>query len=183
VDIKLKELMLFGSLFLASMTVNASVVEYSGTFDATSDTVGNFVGEWSFNADLSAYVTPNTIYADITLLDTLVISSGPTSLTENDVLVTIRTGSNGELLQIWLNATTYSGPAHPSFDDFFANYSNSSGNLTQFKGSLASAAAMDTAFAITSGSFSASAVPVPAAVWLFGSGLLGLVSIARRKKA
>ena len=28
-----------------------------------------------------------------------------------------------------------------------------------------------------------SAVPVPAAVWLFGSGLIGLVGIARRKKA
>ena len=26
-------------------------------------------------------------------------------------------------------------------------------------------------------------VPVPAAVWLFGSGLLGLVGMARRKKA
>ena len=29
----------------------------------------------------------------------------------------------------------------------------------------------------------AAAVPVPAAVWLFGSGLLGLVGVARRKKA
>ena len=29
----------------------------------------------------------------------------------------------------------------------------------------------------------ASAVPVPASVWLFGSGLLGLIGIARRKKA
>lgn len=29
----------------------------------------------------------------------------------------------------------------------------------------------------------AAAVPVPAAVWLFGSGLLGLIGIARRKKA
>jgi len=28
-----------------------------------------------------------------------------------------------------------------------------------------------------------SAVPVPAAVWLFGSGLLGLIGVARRKKA
>lgn len=27
------------------------------------------------------------------------------------------------------------------------------------------------------------AVPVPAAVWLFGSGLIGLVGVARRKKA
>ena len=30
--------------------------------------------------------------------------------------------------------------------------------------------------------FGRSAVPVPAAVWLFGSGLIGLVSIARHKK-
>jgi hypothetical protein len=32
--------------------------------------------------------------------------------------------------------------------------------------------------------FSAAAVvPVPAAIWLFGFGLLGLIGIARRKKA
>ena len=31
--------------------------------------------------------------------------------------------------------------------------------------------------------YTVSAVPVPAAVWLFGSGLLGLVGISRRKKA
>ncbi|MFC1773858.1 VPLPA-CTERM sorting domain-containing protein [Pseudomonadota bacterium] len=29
----------------------------------------------------------------------------------------------------------------------------------------------------------ASAVPVPASIWLFGSGLLGLIGIAKRKKA
>ena len=33
------------------------------------------------------------------------------------------------------------------------------------------------------GSWAVSAVPVPAAVWLFGSGLIGLAGIARRKKA
>lgn len=31
--------------------------------------------------------------------------------------------------------------------------------------------------------YSVPAVPVPAAVWLFGSGLIGLVGVARRKKA
>ena len=34
---------------------------------------------------------------------------------------------------------------------------------------------------IATGTIGASAVPVPAAVWLFGSGLLGLISLARQK--
>jgi hypothetical protein len=33
------------------------------------------------------------------------------------------------------------------------------------------------------GSIGTAVVPVPAAVWLFGSGLLGLVGMAKRKKA
>ena len=38
------------------------------------------------------------------------------------------------------------------------------------------------AWAVHDGDVAVSAVPVPAAVWLFGSGLLGLVSFARKKK-
>lgn len=37
------------------------------------------------------------------------------------------------------------------------------------------------AWAVHSGDVGASAVPVPAAVWLFGSGLFGLVGVARRR--
>jgi len=36
---------------------------------------------------------------------------------------------------------------------------------------------------LVSSTFAISSVPVPAAAWLFGSGLLGLVGIARRKNA
>ena len=36
---------------------------------------------------------------------------------------------------------------------------------------------------VTITSYTPTAIPVPAAVWLFGSGLLGLVGVARRKKA
>ena len=39
------------------------------------------------------------------------------------------------------------------------------------------------AWAVQSGDVGAAVVPIPAAVWLFGSGLLGLVGVARRKKA
>ena len=38
-------------------------------------------------------------------------------------------------------------------------------------------------YSIAYDNFTITAVPVPAAVWLFGSGLIGLVGIARRKKA
>jgi hypothetical protein len=36
---------------------------------------------------------------------------------------------------------------------------------------------------LTWNSAAVSAVPVPAAVWLFGSGLLGLAGVARRKQS
>lgn len=39
------------------------------------------------------------------------------------------------------------------------------------------------AWAVHDGDVGVSAVPVPAAAWLFGSGLLGLAGLARRKKA
>lgn len=56
---------------------------------------------------------------------------------------------------------------------FFEN--NSGGDLTIV------ADGADWSHATEYGSLSVSAVPVPAAVWLFGSALLGLMALARRK--
>jgi hypothetical protein len=36
---------------------------------------------------------------------------------------------------------------------------------------------------VSTSEFPPAIVPIPAAAWLFGSGLLGLIGIARRKKA
>ena len=42
---------------------------------------------------------------------------------------------------------------------------------------------VDTAPTFVSGTVTVNPVPVPAAVWLFGSGLLGLIGVARRRNA
>jgi hypothetical protein len=59
-------------------------------------------------------------------------------------------------------------------------------NLGQYADWTGAAYALDSFDAADHGTWNyvpLAAVPVPAAVWLFGSGLLGLVGIARRKKA
>jgi len=50
---------------------------------------------------------------------------------------------------------------------------DSSGFNTNYFGAVSDAA----------GTWEVSAVPIPPAVWLFGSGLIGLIGVARRKKA
>jgi hypothetical protein len=74
--------------------------------------------------------------------------------------------------------------------DIIANAYSMDGNPATGSGDvigIISFELMDGEFNLISGfvdSFgSAEAVPVPAAVWLFGSGLLGLIGIARRKKS
>lgn len=76
---------------------------------------------------------------------------------------------------IWTGAGgTYTGPVY----DFVSTDWNGDNN--------AGAGMIDGPFAGFNANFSVNQdvapVPVPAAVWLFGSGLLGLVGIARRKK-
>ena len=73
-------------------------------------------------------------------------------------------GSNPDLLALFnggsgVQTLTYQFGASKSLTDLFTD-----GESTSFSGNI-------------------TPVPVPAAVWLFGSGLLGLVGIARRKAA
>ncbi|HHJ15971.1 MAG TPA: VPLPA-CTERM sorting domain-containing protein [Gammaproteobacteria bacterium] len=64
--------------------------------------------------------------------------------------------------------------------DFLAYF----GEVGQFESTIFSAGAMDDGFNVVNSTwtnYSVAPVPVPAALWLFGSGLLGLAGIARRK--
>lgn len=64
------------------------------------------------------------------------------------------------------------GPSTPAIETLYQNSQNTASWTLNTDGTLTYSLAP-----------AVSAVPVPAAVWLFGSGLLGLVGIARRKRA
>jgi hypothetical protein len=73
-------------------------------------------------------------------------------------------------------ARAVSGGGQPSVS-FLANFTNNADYT------LRTAFSFNADTAGASATTSVNAVPVPAAFWLFGSGLLGLVAMARRKKA
>ena len=78
-------------------------------------------------------------------------------------------------------STVFTDPTYDLITGFEADFIGGESISVGVEGSLSDFVyGLDTFMPIT---ISTSAVPVPAAVWLFGSGLLGLVGIARRKKS
>ena len=99
---------------------------------------------------------------------------------------TERTGDNGAVNQILQGAPNFLGEGwvHYEFNTFLA--ADAGGGLSLlFKADCGANvncrfdAVIDNVSIVTD----VSAVPVPAAAWLFGSGLLGLVGVARRRKS
>ena len=101
-------------------------------------------------------------------------------------LFTERTGDNGAVNEILQGAPNFLGEGwtHYEFNTFLAADAGGGVSLL-FKADCGANptcrfdAVIDNVSIVTD----VSAVPVPAAAWLFGSGLLGLVGVARRKKA
>ena len=107
------------------------------------------------------------------LLDSLTITVGNATFTQNDE---VRATNFPVLL--------FDGGAFDGID-FVANYGvfgffNSAERLMTFTGDDDNFGSIYGSW--DSASYSVSAVPVPAAAWLFGSGLLAIVGFVRRKK-
>lgn len=93
-------------------------------------------------------------------------------------------GDIGFYLTLGANTLFSEASLNPLGSDWFASFQSKADPATYligFEAPLPSTGALGTvALETVTG---VSAVPVPAAVWLFGSGLIGLIGIARRKKA
>lgn len=98
----------------------------------------------------------------------------------------------GQLTNVFLRAETYATANAGSFDGSTSTSSSFSdlGNIVSWAGITSLTRKSDgavigdfTAISSDTGfNFAQAAVPVPAAAWLFGSGLIGLAGVARRRK-
>lgn len=108
------------------------------------------------------------------------------------ILTATANGNNGANAYFFNNGSITAGPyINTTFDNLVIS---DLGSSASFFADLTGGGRIEGAFIISSGTIAGSftgtnllakagpVVPVPAAVWLFGSGLLGLVGVARRKK-
>lgn len=124
--------------------------------------------------------------ANVTGTGTLTILDGNTPLTANLDWLNINTVGVAGIINISGNVNLTSITYLGGNADLLALANAGSGIQTatfQFTSPQSLTDLFETSSTISSTSFSGSisAIPVPAAIWLFGSGLLGLAGIARRK--
>ena len=126
------------------------------TWDFGFDYASNPAGPITGNTQVSAFI--RVFDPVFNLLDEQTFDTGLSATSE------FQSG----LLSVILNPAWTQGVVQIGFNNLVGNY-DGSGRF------------YDNVCFANDGSCSAPAVPVPAAVWLFGSGLLGLVGVARRK--
>ncbi len=148
------------------------------------DTDGNILGDagtenggfrFTQAATGLSYNEVHNIAFDITFVDGIITDNVTGALSGNDVVKIYHDGTLIHTGTTWESyfQTTTEGQTPPSvraIDTLLFRLSTDNGFVSNGGGYYID-------------NVSISSVPIPAAVWLFGSGLLGLVGIARRKKA
>jgi hypothetical protein len=175
-----------GFLCIAASPVWASAIYiYTGSnFDTFNNTSGN---PPSHDATMNVTVTleyagpllPN-LSEQVVIPDTFSISDGINSIDNTNWtggLFRVGTDSSGNINSwfIWTTASPGSGISW-----YIETINSSSISLVWDFGRISTNAWADTA-SISDAPGTWSVVPIPPALWLFGSGLLGLIGVARRK--
>lgn len=160
-------------VFTTEMNGNAAATADSSTYASVDATLRVIVNGYRVNVSRSTGSEGDPVFNDL-----------------NPGVVQIQLGSAfsvSSLLQVTARIQALTAINGMYNGDAFANFGNSAG-ITSFELFEAGSNVAIDNWDLTSesgafGFYNAAAVPVPASIWLFGSGLLGLIGMARRKKA
>ena len=150
-------------VLLSSVNANAAIVEFTYTSDSYGE-LGSFTIDDSILDGSSSQFVSNTNIIDLNF------SYNGTALGVDDVVTTAST---------IFDSTDFNNIGIANGAGTLA--SNATGNAVIFSGGYFILGSY-TGYGSWSSEAPLTSVPVPAAAWLFGSGLLGLAGFARRKK-
>ncbi len=163
-----------GEVFRGSVTNvtpniwNPETTYVGGLVDTSPDTIGDYIG-LNGSTNTGTITFSSTVTNPVIAIWSLGSPSTGASFTFDAIPVLQVGGPNSSYggSSIVVNGNTVSGNEGNGVVLFEGNYSSLSWISTN-----------ENWYAFTVGS----AVPIPAAAWLFGSGLIGLIGVARRKK-
>lgn len=171
---------LFGQVQAASISMESAPANLGMGDIFSLDIIGS---DFTVNPDgggVNLYFDETTLNVLSVFIDEIVWDFGATGISQGTIDNTLG-AVNGIMVNAWSDVGTFftvatvefqaigTGISSISMNEFIDNPWGSGGNLISPN--------------FVASSITVEAVPVPAAVWLFSSGLLGLIGIARRKKA
>ena len=191
------------ALVLLPMTVSASItfeLDFGCTLGERLDTCmdGTDAGGGTITFPELGPASPAAPYPGVDLdLTFLPNSFTSLSFTEADITSIAWTISQDRSTLTWLSLTLDSDPSYTTDQYEIGEHQyasvyismDSGGTWDAFQEGCEAGPAgpqcyrIPTAYPTTTTTASPAVVPVPAAVWLFGSGMLGLIGVARRNKA
>lgn len=182
----------YGDAKIANSNVQGGVGAASSIGEVSAyNSAGLAVGSNTMTASFSVSGTPGTVgfsFLSSPYMNTMLTAGGASANANQLMSVSINQGST-KIFEWKPDGILGNALGGTESADPFALNSSLAGNALFNPGSGNFAAATNSlstgtyTLKITMANYvSATAVPVPAAVWLFGSGLLGLAGFARRKK-
>jgi hypothetical protein len=181
--------------FITRNTLDATstdIADYNAFVQSQSQTANALTRDWGVDwfaiASTSAVDASDNIPVDsspVYLLSDVRIADDAADLWDGSIAAELRIDQNGSqesTQNVWtgtaFNGTEFPNQALGTTNPRFGFSATTDAGWVSFGNSDAS----DNLNALYAVSEELTVIPVPAAVWLFGSGLIGLIGIARRKK-